>query len=150
MNEYTFKVVSETGAMPGTIPGSPANIPNPISSTTGKTLQDGIGRKLGESAMQKLVVSPLNQATGGLASPIYQVGKSIVTGGSAAAIGAGLAGIGVAAVMFAISKIEERMAKMEAEAEKANNRDNALIRAGSVSSPTYYKATLFGVKVDRG
>jgi hypothetical protein len=153
MPQYIFELIDNTsGAKPGTVPATPGDMPNPVPTTPagGKTFGDGLEKRLAENAIERFAISPLNQATGGLASPLYQIGKGIVTGKGAAMIGAGVAGLAMAGIMLAVNALQERMAKMEADAEKANNNDNALIRAGSVSKATFYKASLAGVKkVDR-
>lgn len=116
-----------------------------------KTLGQGLTTSLANNAISNTLISPLNSATGGLASPVYSLGKSIAMGAGAAAIGGGIAGLMVAGVMLAVTKMQERIQKMEAKAEQANNRDNALIRAGVKSYATDYTGNLSGVKsIKRG
>jgi len=127
-----------------------ANTPkSSVTKTTvnnSKGLASSLGTRFADNAIERAVISPLNSATGGLASPVYGIGKTLATGGSGAALGGGIAGLAMAGIMLAINKIQERVAKMESKAEEANNKDNVLIRSGSKSYATYYKGSLFGVK----
>jgi hypothetical protein len=110
----------------------------------------GFGKSIANGATT-MALSPLNTATGGLASPVFNVGKALVTGASAGAVGGAIAGVVMAGVNLAIRKISERMDRLEAEAQNLNNHDNVLIRGGFKADATYYDAKFFsGVeKVER-
>lgn len=156
MPDYRYIIMNEgeedaesTAASTATVPTKPAKPPQ-LTSAASNTFAAGAGRRAGDQIAQ-LALSPLNSATGGLASPAYQLGKSALSGGGAGAIGGAAVGVAIAAVNLAIRKIQERMAKIEAEAQQANNRDNLLMRAGVVSGATHYEGTLRGVrKMNRG
>ena len=107
------------------------------------------GKNIANQSINRALISPLNSATGGLASPVYQVGRGMATGASAAAIGGGLASLAIAGVMLAVNEMGKRVARMEAKAEEMNNRDNLMIRAGSKETPTNYNGGLFGIKTER-
>ena len=104
---------------------------------------EGFGKKIAEDSIQRGIISPLNSVTGGLASPVYSLGKSIATGASGAAIGGAVAGIAMAGLQLAVTKIQERVARLESQADAANERDNTLIRAGAKTAPTFYEANFF-------
>ena len=104
-------------------------------------------KKISEDSLQNFVVSPLNTATGGLASPIASTTKRILSGGS---VGASLGTLGATLSILAIQKgiqaLQNRMSELQNKVANLNNSDNALIRAGSVSKVTYYSANIFGIK----
>lgn len=148
MPDYNLIVSSpdETAPLQAPIPNTASASPIKTTPASGRTLSQGLTKRLGENSIERFVVSPLNSATGGLASPVYHIGKALVTDKSSAMIGVSIAGLAMAGVMFAINAIETRIAKMEAKAEEMNNKDNALIRAGSKGTATYYTGGLSGVK----
>ena len=112
-----------------------------------KTFQSEFTQKGKDKAMEMFVVSPLNQATGGLASPLYNTAKQLVSGASfGAAIGGAAVAIGAIALQKGIEALERRMQNLEKQAIDLNNTDNALLRAGSVSQATYYSANIFGIQ----
>lgn len=152
MEEWRFVFEDNTSQNNGITSG----IDNTIGSGTGekskiKSSKKGFTETVVEKSSEKLVeqtlVSPLNTATGGLASPIYNAGKRILKGGlTAGAVGGIATSLAIAGIMFAISKLESRMQSLQKEATQLNNNDNALIRAGSVSQATYYSANITGIK----
>ncbi len=102
----------------------------------------GAGRRA-LSGVENFALSPLNQATGGLASPSYNLAKNAITGG---AVGGAAVGLAIAAINLAVREIQKRIAENEAKAEAANNRDNLLLRSGRVTQATHYTSSVFGVK----
>ena len=112
-----------------------------------KTFQSEFTQKGKDKAMEMFVISPLNQATGGLASPLYNTAKQLVSGASvSAALGGAAVAIGAIALQKGIEALERRMQNLEKQASELNNNDNALLRAGSVSQATYYRSNIFGVQ----
>lgn len=111
-----------------------------------KTFADTFTQKIENTAIQQAVISPLNTVTGGLASPIYKAGRSIMRGASVgAALGSVGATLAIMAVTEVVNKLQQRMADLETKAINLGNTDNALIRAGSVSKTTYYSANITGI-----
>jgi len=108
-----------------------------------KTFSQSFTKRVGDNVIQQTLISPLNTATGGLASPLYRTTKRLAGGSSMSTAFAGLA---VAGVMIALQALQNRMKELEQKTENLNNADNALIRAGSVSKATYYTANIFGIK----
>lgn len=151
MPDYNFIFSSDTTNKSATVPVTPttsnvAAVPNTTVSNTQSSMA-GLGTRVAEGVIRQTVISPLNSATGGLASPIYSAVKVGMTGG---AIGAAVGGIVIAGINLAITKIKERVAKMEAKAEAANNRDNVLLAGGLTTEATFYKGSFRGVrKTDR-
>lgn len=143
---HIFKVDDGTHSSIPTTAGPSKIKTTKLSSAQESTIESGLRSKLTESTIERAVISPLNSATGGLASPAYSLGKTLLTGGTAAAIGGGIATVAIAGVMLAVNKIEQRVARMESKAEQMNNRDNTLIRAGSKGFATEYTGGLSGVK----
>ena len=127
------------------VPTTPNSLIPSAPVSNSNSMSGGFAKRLTENTIERAFISPLNSATGGLASPAYQIGKSIATGGSKVAIGGGIAALAVAGVMLAVNAIEKRVAKMESKAEEMNNKDNTLIRAGTTSVATFYKGSLSGV-----
>lgn len=117
-----------------------------------KTFQASFEKKAEDGIMQRFLISPLNSATGGLASPLYKAGKSIASGASVGVAVGGLVGtLSIMALQFAINAIENRMKEIETKVNDLNNNDNLLIRAGATSTATYYSGNIFGIttKTDR-
>lgn len=168
-NEYRFVIVDETGRFSGeTVRTSPASVIQDSVGTGADRAEPlaailpvpddsfasdfgaGLARRAGTQLTQ-VALSPLNSATGGLATPTFTLGKAIVTGAGEAAIGGAAVSVAIAAVRFAVDKIQERIAKMEAQAAEAGARDNLLIRAGMVANATVYTGNIWGVrKASRG
>lgn len=152
MEEWRFVFEDNTSQDNGITSG----IENSIGSGTSqkanaKSSKKGFSQTVIEKSSEKLVeqtiVSPLNTATGGLASPIYRAGKRILSGNiSAGAIGGIAVNLAIAGINFAISKLESRMQSLQQQATQLNNNDNALIRAGRVSQATYYSTDITGIK----
>ena len=113
-----------------------------------KTFQSEFAQKGKDKAMEMFVISPLNQATGGLASPLYNTAKQLVSGTSnvGSVLAGGAVAIGAIALQKGIEALERRMQNLEKQASELNNNDNALLRAGSVSQATYYSANMLGVQ----
>ena len=64
-----------------------------------------------------------------------------------ATLGTFAVNVGFLALQKGIDALQTRMANLEKQAQTMNNKDNALLRAGSVSQATYYSANLFtGIK----
>lgn len=116
-------------------------------SQSKKTASQEFTKKVTEDSLQNFIISPLNTATGGLASPIASTTKRIVGGGD---VGASLGTLGATLTILAVQKgiqaLQNRMIELENKVTSLNNTDNALIRAGSVSKATYYSANIFGIK----
>lgn len=152
---WRFEIVDGTGALQEeiesgaseTIGSGTKEKPAKKGETKEKTFYSSFGDKFKEDMIMNSVVSPLNTATGGLISPIYQSAKSII-GGSA--VGATLGTLGatfaIMAIQQGLSALEKRMEDLRNKANELGNTDNALIRAGSVSKTTYYSANIFGIK----
>lgn len=151
---FLFTIVDETGQFGSRIQSGvensigsgveePANIIAPRSND--RTFSDGAANSLERRLVSQFILSPLNQATGGLATPAYRLGKPIITGAGAAAIGTGVAGLAIFGLQKAIDAINKRVTEMENKAAEANERDNTLIRAGSKNYITDYKGDFWGV-----
>jgi len=125
-----------------TIPTQPTNSIPTVPTGSTKSVTKGMGKNIVENSISQFVVSPLNSATGGLASPAYSIGKAVATGG---AVGSAIGSALIVGVTLAINEIEKRVAKMESKAEEMNNKDNTLIRAGTTSVATFYSGNVFGV-----
>ena len=110
-----------------------------------RTFGAGLAKRAAGS-LTHMALAPLNQATGGLATPEFNVGKAAVAGTGAAAIGGAAAMLAIQAVQLAIKAIQEQIAKNKAKAAEMNERDNALIRAGAKSYATSYEGRFSGVK----
>ena len=118
-----------------------------------KTFSQNFTKKVNDTTINQVLLSPLNTITGGLASPVYRTIKSIKTSANVGAmLGSATATIGIMAIQIGIQALQNRMTELENKVTNLNNTDNALIRAGSVSKATYYSANIFGIKqrTDRG
>lgn len=143
--KFVFEGAAGTSKKP-TVAASPGDSKVPSGNEVPEAQSEAGGafaKRIVENSIERAAISPLNAATGGLASPVYQLGKTVITGGGAAAIGGGIAGIVMAGVQLAINKINARVARLESEAQSANERDNVLIRAGVKSQATFYEADFF-------
>ena len=141
-----YKLIIENGTQAtSSIKSEPSNIL--ATAPKQKVNVSGFANNFQQNLLSSQIITPLNSATGGLASPVYQVGRGLI-GGSSALASAGLANLAMVGVIFALSTLQKRVEKMENKAEEMNNKDNVLIRAGSKStdSATFYKGGLFGVK----
>ena len=102
--------------------------------TTGAEIMTGAQNQLKSELSKSFIDQPLNQATGGLWSPVKQAIKAIRSGEGAAVLAAGAVGLAYKAVEigvnYLIQKHEERIAKLENDAKESNNTDNLLIKAG--------------------
>ncbi len=156
MPEYVFGIIDNSSggvfsrpgiqtSPQGNVASSSAGVSDISRSASGQSFATGAGKRAADQAAQ-YALSPLNQVTGGLATPTYQLAKSFANGTSKAAIGGAAVGIAIAALNFAIQKIKEEIAENKAKAESANNRDNLLIKSGRVTQATYYSGNLFGVR----
>jgi hypothetical protein len=106
---------------------------------------DGFAGRTQTLLVSRFIVAPLNQATGGLASPAFQIGKALISG-SSAAIGGAVGAALVFAAQKGIEYYEKRVAENKAEAAAANEKDNSLIKAGTKSYITEYSGSFGGVK----
>jgi hypothetical protein len=155
MPDYRYIIMDNTtqGAG-GIIPTSPVATPLQTASPQGsaRSMGEGFAKRAIEGTITQSIVNPLNSATNGIASPIYQIGKGLLTGAGGAAIGAAAAGGIITLVMVGIRALQDRMAKLESEASSKNEREVLIYRAGSTSTISTYKANLFGgvQKVNRG
>ena len=74
-------------------------------------------------------------------------GRRIVHGGSiGSALGGAAGAIAMMGIEAMINALEKRINDIQEQVRDLNNTDNALIRAGSVSTATYYSGNIFGVK----
>lgn len=119
---------------------------------TGSNVVVGVRNQLKSDISSTLIDQPLNQVTGGLWSPARQTVKAIRSGAGGAAIAGGVTAIAFMAIERGVTALiqahEERIQKLETEAQEANNNDNLLIKAGklnisnmSISYNKYGKAT---------
>lgn len=155
MPDYNFIIKTDmpTEAIPS---GLPAALPDGKiaggagAMTSGANIQQAIYDKTMNKASQ-IMISPLNNITGGLATPIYGAGRALAKGAGAGAV----AGAGVQ-IAFAVARLVSEAIKKEKEknatkAEQMSNADNALLRAGSVATATFYESSTFKVrKINRG
>ena len=106
---------------------------------SGAEIKSGVGVAIGasnqlkEELTKKFINQPLNQMTGGLWNPARQTFRAIKSGAGAGILAGGLTAVAFKAAEIAWQKHEERIAKLESEAQEANNNDNALIAAGKLS-----------------
>ena len=153
MQNYNFEVTVTTVERPaiptapdtGNVPTAPDSGKPTATSTTGQQIAQNAGKRLASYAEQQ-ALAPLNQVTGGMATPVYNIAKGIFTGASAGAVTGAVIGAAIAGIQLAISKIEERIAKNEAKAAELNERDNLLIKAGTKTTATFYSGNFNGVK----
>lgn len=143
-----------TAAAASPIPTAPSSIVSSgVTATTdapSSAFLDGASSRLQNQAEQ-IALAPLNSMTGGLANPAYSLGKAIVTGAGAGAIASGVVMLAFAVGRVAVKAIQKKTKENESKAEQQSNNDNALIRGGSVTTASYYKGSLFGVrKTNRG
>lgn len=155
MQNYNFQVTVTTATAPApavpTTPDKP-NIPT-APDTTESSGGLTIGQEVAQAATKRLTgvveqqaLAPLNQVTGGMAAPVYNVAKNVISGAGAGAITGAAIGAIISGIQLAISKIQERIAKNEAKAAELNERDNLLIKAGAKTTATFYSGSFNGVK----
>lgn len=159
MADWTFEFIDSTtqksedeeklsSTIPDTI-GSGVNDKASKKATkkTKETFSNTFSQKVEQDTIQQFIVSPLNTATGGLATPLYQSAKRIANGATMGAVAGDLvATLGIMAIQATISALQTRMQEIEQKVTELGNADNVLIRAGSVSKATYYSGNIFGVQ----
>ena len=135
--------------------GSGANEKSSHSADTKskKSFGDTFTTKAGNDLVRDTIISPLNTATGGLASPLYRSAKQLISGSATfgAVAGSLTASLAIIAVQKGIEALQNRMAEVEEKVKTLNNADNVILRAGAVSTATYYSGNIFGIqkKTDR-
>lgn len=152
MQNYNFEVTivtTETPSVPtapdtGNIPTAPDITKSSGAMTRGEQIAQGAGKRLTNYVTQQ-ALAPLNQLTGGMATPTFNMTKGLITGASAGGIGGAAIGVVIAGLQLAISKIQERIAKNEAKANELTERDNLLIKAGTKTTATFYTSNFNGV-----
>jgi len=103
--------------------------------------------KVGGDIVKSAVLTPLNSAVGRVSRPLYMAGRRIVHGGSiGSALGGAAGAIAMMGIEAMINALEKRINDIQEQVRDLNNTDNALIRAGSVSTATYYTGNILGVK----
>lgn len=112
-----------------------------------ETFSGEFTKKVQEDTIGNFVISPLNTATGGLASPLASTIKSIA-GGDGIGKNLGVLGgtLGIMAIQKGLQALQNRMTELQTKVDSLGNEDNLLIRAGSVSKATYYSANIMGIK----
>ena len=112
-----------------------------------ETFSGEFTKKVQEDSLQNFLISPLNTATGGLASPVASTIKRIAGGGSIGqSLGTLGATFGIMAIQKGLQALQNRMTELQTKIDSLGNEDNLLIRAGSVSKATYYSANITGIK----
>lgn len=134
-----------TSPSPGNIPTAPDKGLSSGSATIGQQVAQGATKRL-TSVIEQQTLAPLNQVTGGMATPVFNVAKGVISGAGAGAIAGAAINAVIAGIQLAISKIEERIAKNEAKAAELNERDNLLIKSGAKTTATFYEGNFNGVK----
>ena len=103
--------------------------------------------KIEGDIIKSVVLTPLNSSIGRVSRPLYMAGRRIVQGGSiGSALGGAAGAIAMMGIEAMINALEKRINDIQEQVRDLNNTDNALIRAGSVSTATYYTGNIFGVK----
>lgn len=151
MEEWRFVFEDNTSQDNGITSGIENTIGSGTSQKANKksNKKDDIQRitgKLEENILQQTIISPLNTATGGLTSPIYNVAKRVVSGASSAGIATAAITAVIQLTKVFVDTFEKKMQVLRQQATQLNNNDNALIRAGRVSQATYYSADISGIK----
>lgn len=149
MPRYEFVIIDEGRGDISPLSATPESVfDNVVKQSDTQKLRQGMETRLSDN-LESMVLSPLNSATGGLAGPAYRMAKRGITG-NFAGMGRSAMGLAFATTALIVKKLQERMDKMEAKAEEANNRDNLLLKMGMVQEATFYKGNLKGVrKIDR-
>lgn len=141
MNEYVhiFRDQTSNGILSGNIIPIGANTAgNTILAGAGNTSVFGkLGGQVGNIVLQKAIEQPINQVTGGFGAPVIRVVKAAFTSTSLAAFGAVAGGAGIMLAVKGLQvlwqKHQEKIAKLESEAQAANDKDNLMIRSGSLN-----------------
>jgi len=107
---------------------------------------EGATNRVINKSVSQFALSPLNQVTGGLATPVYRLGKAVASGASGAAVGAGVAAVAIAVAMLLYQAADKQIKENKAKAADLNERDNVLIRSGAVSQSSNYQGNLWGVR----
>lgn len=157
MADWTFEFIDSTSqkeneenlssVVPDNI-GSGANSkPTKKSSKQSKdTFSSTFTEKVQQDSIQQFIVSPLNTVTGGLASPLYASARQLARGATLGAVAGDLiATAGIMALQFGIQALQNRIQEIEQKVTELGNADNVRIRAGSVSTATYYSGNIFGI-----
>lgn len=127
------------------IPTAPDTTTSAGGNTTGQQIAESAGKRVAGFATQQ-ALAPLNQVTGGMATPVFNTAKTVIAGGGAGAITGAVVSLLITGLQLAINKIQERIAKNEAKAAELNERDNLLIKAGTKTTATFYSGDFNGVK----
>lgn len=151
---YRFEFVSDANeqkeietSIEDTVGSGASEKPSKNKEKKKKTFSTQFTKKVQDTTLNTVVISPLNTVTGGLASPVANTIKRIYNGASAGAVvGGAVATIGIIAIQSGIRYLQNRMQELETKVESLNNEDNVLLRAGSVSKATYYSANIIGIK----
>lgn len=159
MADWTFEFIDSTSNKELDTEKTSSMIPDTLGSGVGekadfkastkskKGFTDKFLQKASDDTIQNVIVSPLNTVTGGLASPVYGVAKGLMTGASVGAVlGSAVATIGILALQKGIEALQKRQADLETKVQSLGNADNVLIRAGSVSTATYYTSNIVGIQ----
>lgn len=140
---------SATVNVPTTPDSNAQNVPTTPKATEssgkGEDFAQGIAKRT-TGYLQQQMLAPLNQVTGGMATPTFNLAKTVITGAGAGAIGGAAVMLVIQGLQLAISKIQERIAKNEAKAAEMNERDNLLIKSGAKTTATFYTGNFNGVK----
>lgn len=153
-NIYRFEFVSDTveqkeinSGIEDTLGSGIKEKPEKKNDKKKKTFTNQFEKKVGDTALQSFLISPLNTVTGGLASPVANTIKRLRTASNVGAVlGGTVASVGIMVLQTGIQHIQKRLTELETKVQDLNNADNALIRAGSVSKATYYSYNIFGIK----
>lgn len=158
-NKYTFEFLTgqslaeqPTGGIIPTSQTSTIATATVQTNAGNKSFGQGFAKRAAVGSIERFVATPLNQVTGGLASPVYQIGRAVALGSSAAVIGSSIAMLSLSVIMLSVRALEDRMSKFETEAKAKNEREVLIYRQGFTSQVSTYKASLInGVyKVNRG
>lgn len=103
--------------------------------------------KISGDAMKAAILTPLNSSIGRVSRPLYMAGRRIIHGGSiGSALGGAAGAIAMMGIEAMLNSLEKRINDIQEQVRDLNNTDNVLIRAGSVSTATYYTGNILGVK----
>ena len=145
--EWTF--VNQGGAV-GINNKAVDNISN-TPDKMGGDFGEGFEKKAMERSIVRFGISPLDTYTRGFATRGYSAVKALGKG-NLKAFGSVMGGVAIYGLYLGIEALQKRVEKMENKAAEMNEKDNVLLRAGSVSQATFYQGNLWGVKsrtVDR-
>lgn len=101
-----------------------------------KSAMEIVGGQLGNKLMGT-AIGQASSAIGFNMSPVFGLGKALVTGASGGAIAS--AGIAIASQIASLiwSAVSNKIAELRQEAAKANERDNLLILSGNLDVSGY-------------